>query len=178
MSLDSDAGQTCPNTTHKVLRQNSISTFVAFPCLCSIPTCCSSTSPSIGGKLYGLITSPFLLLNVNAKSSPNPLVSPPPPPFSWNTGSRWIFSMPWGGSSCNVDALGAAFVAITVDEKGASSITPSLRSSIQRVKPVLRAWRVRGRVIIAVRFEEYLRRRARRAWRNWRRRCGLEACGG
>ena len=67
---------------------------------------------------------------------------------------------------------------IAVEGKGASSRTPSLSSSIQRVSPVLRECKIKGRVIIAVRLEGYLRRRALTPCRNWRRCSGLEACGG
>lgn len=50
--------------------------------------------------------------------------------------------------------------------KGASSRTPSLRSSIHLVRPVDRGWRVKGRVISAVSCVGYLRRSALRACRN------------
>lgn len=59
-----------------------------------------------------------------------------------------------------------------------SSSTPSERVSAVRVKAVERGWRVKGRVVIAVRRVEWARRRARRACRKVRKAVGWAEVGG
>ena len=142
--------------------QNSTSTFFGLP---SPSPLCASVSPSTGGKLNGLITN-LLLLTVNARSSP-----PPPPPFSQITGSRCTLTKPCGFSSWAVAAPEVVVEGPASMQcgKGASSNTPSLRSSIQRVRPVERGKRVRGKVIMAVKIVGCWRRRERREWRKGRR---------
>ena len=67
---------------------------------------------------------------------------------------------------------------MTVEGNGASSSTPSLSNSIQRVSPVARGYSVNGNVIIAVSCPGYFRSNARRAWRNRKIFSGLEASEG
>jgi hypothetical protein len=57
-------------------------------------------------------------------------------------------------------------------------MTPSQRSSIQRMRPVERGWRERGRVRRRERRVGKRRRRERRVCRRGRRVCGLVAEGG
>lgn len=71
-----------------------------------------------------------------------------------------------------------ADAVVAWEAKGESSSTQSERVSIQRVRPVARGWRVRGKVMRMESWDGYLRRRALREWRNGRMRCGCDAVDG
>ena len=62
--------------------------------------------------------------------------------------------------------------------KGASSRMQSESVSIHLVSPVVRGWRVRGRVSMRVSWLGCWRRKARRECRNGRMTCGCEAVEG
>ena len=104
--------------------------------------------------------------------------APPPPPFSWYTGSLWTANMPCGFSSSLVVPADCASICACEYGKGASSRTPSERISIQRTRPDERGYRDSGRVMIAVSLVGYCRNNARRACRNWRIEFGCEDVGG
>lgn len=66
-------------------------------------------------------------------------------------------------------------MAVGLDGNGVSSRTPSLSVSIHRVSPEVRGYRESGNVIMAVSLVEWLRRRARRPWRNCKTCSGTDA---
>lgn len=71
-----------------------------------------------------------------------------------------------------------ADAVVAWDGNGESSRTQSERVSIQRVRPVVRGWSVRGKVMRMESWDGYLRRSALRECRNERMRCGCEAVEG
>ena len=108
----------------------------------------------------------FRLLRLNVQSSLVSLLLPLP--LSASTGNLCTINKPCGGSSDFVsDPVGDGESVECVCGKGAISITPSWRSSIQRVKPVVRGWSEVGRVVSMVRW--VVERRPRRVWRKERR---------
>ncbi len=143
--------------------QNSTSAFSAF--FSGPAVCCASVSPSMGGRLKGLIVN-FLRLKVKVQSFSE---LPIPLPRSWSVGRRCTCNSPCGGSSVVPEGPRLTLASPSAEcGKGASSRTPLFSNSIHRTSPEDRGYSDSGSDIIAVTRPGNAANKACRPCRNWR----------